>query len=145
MKKIAVLAGALLALRIARSGRDARSARLLDSRDAAEPAVIGLLRRREQRRQARDARGAETPAFGMAMMHKSESNGGTATMSHVDSVDVPAHGTLRFAPKGYHLMLEEPRQAAQGRLDDSAHALVRRQVDGRRELRRQVSAGDRGH
>ena len=51
--------------------------------------------------------GAETPAFGMAMLHKSESNGGTATMSHVESADVPAHGTLRFAPKGYHLMLED--------------------------------------
>ena len=52
--------------------------------------------------------GADTPAFGMAMMHKSENKGGTATMSPVDSVDVPAHGTLSFAPKGYHLMLEEP-------------------------------------
>ncbi|SPB18631.1 copper transporter [Caballeronia novacaledonica] len=51
---------------------------------------------------------AETPAFGMAMMHKSESKNGTATMSPVDSVDVPAHGTLSFAPTGYHLMLEEP-------------------------------------
>jgi copper(I)-binding protein len=51
--------------------------------------------------------GAETPAFGMAMLHKSESNGSTATMSHVEFADVPAHGTLRFAPKGYHLMLED--------------------------------------
>lgn len=51
--------------------------------------------------------GAETPAFGMAMLHKSESNGSTATMSHVASAEVPAHGTLRFAPKGYHLMLED--------------------------------------
>jgi periplasmic copper chaperone A len=51
---------------------------------------------------------ADTPAFGMTMMHKSETKSGTATMSHVDSVDVPAHGTLSFAPKGYHLMLEEP-------------------------------------
>ncbi|MDR5813211.1 MULTISPECIES: copper chaperone PCu(A)C [unclassified Caballeronia] len=51
---------------------------------------------------------AQTPAFGMAMMHKSEMKSGTATMSPVDSVDVPAHGKLDFAPKGYHLMLEEP-------------------------------------
>lgn len=51
---------------------------------------------------------ADTPAFNMAMMHKSENKGGTATMSAVDSVDVPAHGTLAFAPKGYHLMLEQP-------------------------------------
>ncbi|WP_244813589.1 copper chaperone PCu(A)C [Caballeronia sp. Lep1P3] len=51
---------------------------------------------------------ADTPAFGMTMMHKSENKGGTATMSPVASVDVPAHGTLQFAPKGYHLMMEEP-------------------------------------
>ncbi|WP_213780844.1 copper chaperone PCu(A)C [Caballeronia sp. dw_276] len=51
--------------------------------------------------------GAETPAFGMAMLHKSSSNGSTSTMAMVDSADVPAHGTLAFAPSGYHLMLED--------------------------------------
>jgi periplasmic copper chaperone A len=56
---------------------------------------------------------AETPAFGMTMMHKSETKGGTATMSPVDSVDVPAHGSLQFAPKGYHLMLEQPAKPLQ--------------------------------
>lgn len=54
---------------------------------------------------------ADTPAFNMAMMHKSENKGGTATMSAVDNVDVPAHGTLAFAPKGYHLMLEGPGES----------------------------------
>ncbi len=51
--------------------------------------------------------GAETPAFGMAMLHKSTSNGSTSTMSMVESAEVPAHGTLAFAPSGYHLMLED--------------------------------------
>ncbi|VXB92748.1 conserved exported hypothetical protein [Burkholderia sp. 8Y] len=51
---------------------------------------------------------ANSPAFGMTMMHKSENKGGTATMAPVDTVDVPAHGALQFAPKGYHLMMEEP-------------------------------------
>lgn len=51
--------------------------------------------------------GAGTPVYGMAMLHKSESNGSTATMSMVDSAVVPAHGTLAFAPGGYHLMLED--------------------------------------
>jgi copper(I)-binding protein len=51
--------------------------------------------------------GAETPAFGMAMLHKSSSNGSTSTMSMVESAEVPAHGTLAFAPSGYHLMLED--------------------------------------
>ncbi|WP_250525880.1 copper chaperone PCu(A)C [Caballeronia sp. GAWG2-1] len=52
--------------------------------------------------------GVDTPAFGMAMMHKSDTKSGTATMAPVDAVDVPAHGTLQFAPKGYHVMLEQP-------------------------------------
>jgi copper(I)-binding protein len=51
--------------------------------------------------------GASTPAFGMAMLHKSESNGSTSTMEHVESAEVPAHGKLAFAPSGYHLMLED--------------------------------------
>ncbi len=56
---------------------------------------------------------ADAPAFGMTMMHKSETKGSTATMSHVETVDVPAHGTLQFAPKGYHLMLEQPSKPLQ--------------------------------
>jgi copper(I)-binding protein len=55
--------------------------------------------------------GAETSAYGMAMLHRSESNGSTATMTMVESAEVPAHGTLAFAPKGYHLMLEQPSKA----------------------------------
>jgi copper(I)-binding protein len=51
--------------------------------------------------------GVDTPAFGMAMLHKSTSNGSTSTMSEVTSAEVPAHGTLAFAPSGYHLMLED--------------------------------------
>lgn len=51
--------------------------------------------------------GASTPAYGMAMLHKSESNGSTSTMQHIDSAEVPAHGKLEFAPSGYHLMLED--------------------------------------
>lgn len=51
-----------------------------------------------------------TPAFGMAMMHRSESNGSMSMMEPVSSVRVPAHGSVSFAPKGYHVMLEEPVQ-----------------------------------
>jgi len=42
----------------------------------------------------------ETPACGMAMMHRSV-NGG---MDHVMSLDIAAGETVRFAPGGYHLM-----------------------------------------
>ncbi|PRG05507.1 copper chaperone PCu(A)C [Burkholderia ambifaria] len=52
----------------------------------------------------------DTPAFAMAMIHETQTAGSTAKMVHVDAVDVPAHGTVTFKPKSYHVMLEEPRQ-----------------------------------
>ncbi|KGB92694.1 copper chaperone PCu(A)C [Burkholderia cepacia] len=55
--------------------------------------------------------GIDTPAYGMAMMHETQTSGSTAKMVHVDSVVVPAHGTVAFQPKGYHAMLEAPRHA----------------------------------
>jgi periplasmic copper chaperone A len=51
--------------------------------------------------------GVATPAYGMAMLHRSESNGSTSSMAPVDTAPVPAHGTLAFAPSGYHVMLED--------------------------------------
>jgi len=54
--------------------------------------------------------GIDTPAFGMAMIHETQTAGSTAKMVHLDAVDVPAHGTLTFKPKSYHVMLEQPRQ-----------------------------------
>ena len=57
-----------------------------------------------------DLTGVETDAFGMAMLHQSQSNGSTSTMVMVDKATVPANGTLRFAPGGYHVMLEKPKQ-----------------------------------
>ena len=54
--------------------------------------------------------GIDTPAFGMAMLHETQTAGSTAKMVHVDAVEVPAHGTVMFKPKSYHVMLEQPRQ-----------------------------------
>ncbi|WXK38377.1 copper chaperone PCu(A)C [Mycetohabitans rhizoxinica] len=53
----------------------------------------------------------DAPAFGMVMMHQTRSNGSMSRMVHVDAVGVPAHGTLKFAPGGYHVMLEQPKSA----------------------------------
>ncbi|AJC23521.1 copper chaperone PCu(A)C [Pandoraea pulmonicola] len=53
--------------------------------------------------------GATSPAFGMAMLHRSRYEGGIAKMMNVGRVPVPAHATLTFSPGGYHVMLEEPR------------------------------------
>jgi len=49
--------------------------------------------------------GIETPACGMAMMHRS-ANGG---MDHVMSLDIAAGQTASFAPGGYHLMCMEAK------------------------------------
>jgi periplasmic copper chaperone A len=52
--------------------------------------------------------GAQSPACGMLMLHKSERRSGMETMSDVSAVDIPAGGALNFAPGGYHLMCMDP-------------------------------------
>ncbi len=52
--------------------------------------------------------GAASPACGMLMLHKSQDDSGMATMTEVQSVIIPAHGSLSFAPGGYHLMCMQP-------------------------------------
>jgi periplasmic copper chaperone A len=55
--------------------------------------------------------GADTPACGMLMLHKTENMGGMNHMSMVDRVDVPAGGSVAFAPGGYHLMCMDAKPA----------------------------------
>lgn len=55
--------------------------------------------------------GAQSPACGMLMLHKSSDDGGMSMMSDVANVDVPTHGEVKFAPGGYHLMCMDPTQA----------------------------------
>jgi periplasmic copper chaperone A len=57
-----------------------------------------------------DLTGVETDAFGMAMLHQTQSNASTSKMVMVEKATVPANGTLKFAPGRYHVMLEEPKQ-----------------------------------
>ena len=52
--------------------------------------------------------GANSDACGMLMIHQSSNKGGMSGMDMVDRVTVPANGTVRFAPRGYHLMCENP-------------------------------------
>ena len=56
-----------------------------------------------------DLTSVETEAFGMAMLHQTQSSGSTSKMVMVDKATVPAHGKLAFAPGGYHVMLESPK------------------------------------
>ncbi len=55
--------------------------------------------------------GADSPACGMLMLHKSEDHGGMGSMDDVAAVAVPAGGTLKFAPGGYHLMCMQAKPA----------------------------------
>jgi copper(I)-binding protein len=52
--------------------------------------------------------GAASPACGTLMLHRSLNQGGQDRMAMVKSVPVPAHGSVTFAPGGYHLMCVSP-------------------------------------
>jgi periplasmic copper chaperone A len=54
--------------------------------------------------------GASSPGCESIMMHKSESVGGMEKMLMVDSVAVPAHQSVAFAPGGFHLMCMSPAE-----------------------------------
>jgi copper(I)-binding protein len=55
--------------------------------------------------------GASSPAYGMVMLHHSRLAQGDSTMEMVDSLDIPAHGSVKLSPGGYHLMLMQPTHA----------------------------------
>jgi copper(I)-binding protein len=55
--------------------------------------------------------GADSPDYGMVMLHRSVQRDGVERMQAVDGVDVPAHGSAELAPGGYHFMLMHPLHA----------------------------------
>ncbi|MGH7092308.1 MAG: copper chaperone PCu(A)C, partial [Stellaceae bacterium] len=55
--------------------------------------------------------GAQSSACGSLMLHRTESSGGVERMVMVPKVKVPAHGSVTFAPGGYHLMCMKPAAA----------------------------------
>ena len=57
-----------------------------------------------------DLEGVSTDAFGMSMLHQTQSNGSASKMVMVHKVTVPANGTLAFAPGGYHVMFEKAKK-----------------------------------
>jgi copper(I)-binding protein len=57
--------------------------------------------------------GATSTACGMVMLHQSKEVNGVEKMLPVKSVAVPAHGSLSFAPGGYHLMCMQPQSSMQ--------------------------------
>ncbi len=52
--------------------------------------------------------GVSSPACGSLMFHRTESRGGTDRMIAVSRVRIPAGGTFRFAPGGFHIMCMSP-------------------------------------
>ncbi len=56
--------------------------------------------------------GASSPDYAAVMLHESyTAPNGESGMRHVDKVRIPAHGEVRLAPGGYHLMLMKARHA----------------------------------
>jgi len=55
---------------------------------------------------------ADIDAYGMAMLHQTKMVNGMMHMAEADSVPVPAHGEVAFAPGAYHVMLMDPKKAA---------------------------------
>ncbi|HVC16225.1 MAG TPA: copper chaperone PCu(A)C [Rhodanobacter sp.] len=55
-----------------------------------------------------DLVGASSPACRALMLHESRDRSGTEKMVMVSKVQVPAHGSIAFAPGGYHLMCMSP-------------------------------------
>jgi copper(I)-binding protein len=56
----------------------------------------------------RQLTGASSPDCGQLMLHQSVEKGGQDQMMMVAQVTVPAHGSVSFAPAGYHLMCMQP-------------------------------------
>ena len=52
--------------------------------------------------------GASSPACAELMLHRSLQEGAMDSMEMVARVPVPAHGSVSFAPGGYHLMCVSP-------------------------------------
>ncbi|WP_158258668.1 copper chaperone PCu(A)C [Rhodopila globiformis] len=55
--------------------------------------------------------GASAPDCKSLMLHQSKNEGGIDRMVMVSSLPVSPHGTVRFAPGGYHLMCMQPSGA----------------------------------
>lgn len=49
--------------------------------------------------------GVSSPGYGSVMLHRSRLAEGDSTMDMVEHLDIPAHGSVKLAPGGYHLML----------------------------------------
>ncbi len=58
-----------------------------------------------------DVLSVESPAFKAIEMHTTKIVDGTARMIEQEKLTIPAHGELKLAPGGFHLMLMMPTKA----------------------------------
>lgn len=54
--------------------------------------------------------GVQSADYGMVMLHRSLLAQSDSRMEMVDHLDIPAHGSVKLAPGGYHLMLSRARR-----------------------------------
>lgn len=54
---------------------------------------------------------ASSSGCGSVMLHQTKEVDGVEKMLPVENVEVPAHGTVSFAPGGYHLMCMQPQNS----------------------------------
>lgn len=54
--------------------------------------------------------GARSTDYGTVMLHRSMLANSDSRMEMVDQLDIPAHGSVKLAPGGYHLMLSVPKR-----------------------------------
>ena len=71
----------------------------------------GYVTLRNLRNEPRKLTSASSPDFGAVSLHQTRDVHGVSEMSPVDSIVIAAHGTLQFAPGGYHMMLMQPTHA----------------------------------
>jgi copper(I)-binding protein len=55
--------------------------------------------------------GARSADYGMVMLHRSMLAHSDSRMEMVEQLDIPAHGSVKLAPGGYHLMLMHAKRA----------------------------------
>jgi copper(I)-binding protein len=115
MKHIAVLLICMLAAGLAHAGTamriDASHAWIRVLPGALPAGAYVVLRNDGDRPVA--LTGADSSAYGMAMLHQSSQAGGNSRMAMVDALPIAAHGTQSLAPGGYHLMLMDAKQPVQ--------------------------------
>lgn len=86
---------------------DIRHARTPEPPTAA-PVLAGYMDVHNERDEDVEITSASSPAFAYVEMHDTETADGTARMFELETVVVPAGDSVRFEPRGRHLMLYTP-------------------------------------